>query len=419
MYTERRQKIVLLPRQVEVLFLVSFAALVGSALEIVASQQSSSNFEDHQALCRAYLCEERIPLADAYQRQIDGTTTSVDIASRILLDSLMRDPASAYRWLDLAQALAQAGQEQQASYCIARAVRLGRNSADVLLGAGDFYLLYGERREGLRDLAKTLRMTRAFDEAVFSRFTAAGISVEDTLNDGVPEERLPAQAYLQYLIERRELASSEKVWKWMTDRRLNDQQTTIEYSNFLFAQRQFVQAAVVWASVADKITPDYYSKEYIFNGAFAFDPLPGAILDWRIAPLTHGSVSRGCEPRPDECFLRVQFDGSANTDFDNVSQVVVLYPGTYLFRVSVRTADLTTDQGLLLEIKDGENAGRLDVESRQLRGTSDWQVVELTFTVVPATNFIVVRVRRHSSLRFDNKISGTAWIRRASLVQVH
>lgn len=402
----------------QVVFLVSFVALAGSALEIAVSRQISSNFEKHQGLCRAYLCEGSIPLADAYRQQIHGTTASVEIASQILLDSLVRDPASAYRWLDLGQALAQAGRRNQASYCMARAVRLGGTSADVALAAGDFYLLYGDRHEGLRYLSQTLRMTRGLDQAVFSLFTARDISVDDALNDGMPVERLPARAYLRYLVDRREIPGSEKIWRWMVDRRLNDQQTTIEYSNFLFAERQFVQAAEEWASVPNGITPDYRSKQHLFNGDFANEPLPGAIFDWKIAPLDHVSVNRDCEPQPDGCLLRIQFDGSANVDFNNVSQIVVLEPGKYLFRVGARTAELTTDQGLVFEIQDGENAGRLNVESRQLKGTSDWQDIELAFTVSPATNFITVSVRRHPSLRFDNKINGTGWIRHASLAQV-
>jgi len=85
---------------------------------------------------------------------------------------------------------------------------------------------------------------------------------------------------------------------------------------------------------------------------------------------------------------------------------------------SVRTTNMTTDQGLAFEIKDGENEGRLRVVSTQLKGTTNWQDIETPFTVGPSTRFIEVSVVRPPSQRFDNRIDGTAWIRQVSLVRV-
>ena len=82
-----------------------------------------------------------------------------------------------------------------------------------------------------------------FDDPVFSLFAARSVTVDNALSYGVPAEHHPAQAYLHYLIDNRETAGAEETWKWMVDRRLNDQQTDIDYCNFLFTQRQFVQAA--------------------------------------------------------------------------------------------------------------------------------------------------------------------------------
>ena len=145
----------------QLVFFTAAAALVGSALEISVSRHATSDFDNHQSLCRMYLCEERVPLVRAYHLQLAGNTNSVESALSMLLDSLVRDPSSAYRWLDVGQALAQAGRIDQASYCIARAVQLGGDSADVALNAGDFYLRYGNRRLGLHYLARTLNETRA------------------------------------------------------------------------------------------------------------------------------------------------------------------------------------------------------------------------------------------------------------------
>jgi hypothetical protein len=337
----------------------------------------------------------------------------------MLLDSVVRDPSSAYRWLDIGEALAQAGRIDQASYCIAKAVQLGGDSADVALNAGDFYLRYGDRRLGLHYLAKTLNATRAFDEPVFSLFAARGVTVDNALSYGVPAEHPPVLAYLHYLIDDRETAGAEKTWKWMVDRRLNDQQTDIDYCNFLFTQRQFGQAVTECAAKGDEASADRPGKQYLRNGDFAVDPFPGAVFDWRITPLNQVSIDRNCERQSEGCSLRIQFDGSTNVDFHNVSQVVLVGPGRFVFRASARTANVTTDQGLAFEIKDGENEGRLRVVSTQLRGTTDWQNIEIPFTVGTSTNFVEVSIVRHPSQRFDNRINGTAWIRNTSLVRVN
>ena len=63
----------------------------------------------------------------------------------------------------------------------------------------------------------------------------------------------------------------------------------------------------------------------------------------------------------------------------------------------------------------GEHAERalarsLDVRTDSLTGTQDWSEITQPFTVPSGTTRIVVRVLRTPSMKFDNKIQGTAWI---------
>ena len=260
-------------RSHQVILLIGTVALVGSVLEISVSRDISSNFENHQALCRRYLCEDAVGLSDAYQRQIQGTNDSISIASKVLQDSLSRDPASPYRWLDLGQALSEAGSLDQASYCVGRALQLGGNSADVALAAGDFYLRFGDRHKGLQELARALGSTRSLDEPIFGLFKARGVNFDETLGYGMPEDKSAVQAYLRDAIERRDADHAEKIWKWMTDHHLDDEPIAIGYSSFLFYQHQFSQAAAVWTSETARFAPAvgsalaYGDKEYLYNSA--------------------------------------------------------------------------------------------------------------------------------------------------------
>lgn len=400
-------------RRRQVVLLISLLALGGSALEIAVSTRVSTDFSGQETLCRFDLCDESIPLAEAYRLQLEGAAGR---AAGILLDSLARDPASAYRWLDLGQALAQAGSLDRASYCVARALRLGGSSADLLLGAADFYLRYGDRHEGLRLLARTLGMTPAYDDAVFSLFAARGIPVDQALAEGIPAVVHPAQAYLRTFLAGRDVTSAAKVWSWMSARHLIDQPIAVEYSRFLFNQRHFSEAAAAWAEVAGVLAPGYRTSEFVFDGSFAQEPAAGAVFDWRFERSDHAAIARECAA--DGCSLRVQFDGGANVAFHGVSQTVVLEPGAYRLRALVRGNGITTDQGVVLTVKDGEKAARLNVESEPMVGTFGWREVVLPFTVAAGADFVEVGVERHPSLRFDNRIAGTVWLRNVSIARV-
>jgi hypothetical protein len=384
---------------------------------MVASERLSAHFESDQVLCRWNLCDDKAVLDYAYNLQIYGDKHEVERASGVLLDSLMRDSSSAYRWIDFSQVLAQQGRLDQASYCMARAVDLGPRSADVLDEAGGFYLLYGDPRVGLRDFARVLTMTRTYDQQIFNLFDARKVTIGDALDYGMPVEKIPLQGYLRYLIEQRREESAGTVWKRMADHHLVDIQIAGEYSTFLFRQRQFSQAATEWANAVNGLSPDYRRNEFLFNGDFSHEPVPWAIFDWQLSPFEHTVISRDCAPGPDGCSLRIQFDGTANLNFSDVSQAVVLQPGRYLLRASARAVEINTDQGPVLTVRDGENDGRLSIESAQLLGTFGWRDIELPFTVGEATNFIDIRVRRHPSLRFDSKIGGTVWLRNMSVVR--
>jgi hypothetical protein len=57
------------------------------------------------------------------------------------------------------------------------------------------------------------------------------------------------------------------------------------------------------------------------------------------------------------------------------------------------------------------------VSTENLVGTFDWSTETLTFQTSPETRLLVVRLARPASSKFDNKIAGTVWIRRVSLVR--
>ena len=46
----------------------------------------------------------------------------------------------------------------------------------------------------------------------------------------------------------------------------------------------------------------------------------------------------------------------------------------------------------------------------QFTGSMPWSLVERDLTVPPQTRLLQIQVVRQASMRFDNKVGGTAWI---------
>jgi hypothetical protein len=99
-----------------------------------------------------------------------------------------------------------------------------------------------------------------------------------------------------------------------------------------------------------------------------------------------------------------------NLDFAAASQQTFVTSGIYRFHGFIRTDGLSTDQGIRFRISDAEVPPRLDLVFGQFTGTRPWSGVEQDLVVPPATRLLQVQVIRGRSLKFDNKVGGTAWI---------
>jgi len=104
---------------------------------------------------------------------------------------------------------------------------------------------------------------------------------------------------------------------------------------------------------------------------------------------------------------RVVFDGTADVNYCHVTQRVAVTPGaTYRLSGFIKTADLTTDSGALLEVQDARSWTFFAKGTQMITGTQDWTYVERTFTVPSDTIEVRVFLRR---IAWAGPISGTMW----------
>lgn len=393
---------------------LGIVTLAGAAGQLIVSSRLQKDFGSSQSLCQLYICDDATVVTYAYDQQLKGNRDSLSVAIQLLQNALIRDPASALRWADLGDAFADAGSIDKAGICYDRAVSLGHTSARILIGAGDFYLRYGDRIRGIRYLTRTLTLTSERNASVFSYFTARNARVEEVLANGFPAEPRTAQAYLKHLMSESTPSDTRLVWKWMVAQHLVDEKIAGEYANFLVKRSLYTEAADAWSAAAGERGEGYRASQFLYNGDFELEPV-ATVFDWNILPVSHVEVTRDSKAHSGRFSLHIQFDGMENTDFSHVSQNTVLRPGRYRFQAWVRSENLTTDQGVYFRIADAEDPRRLSVETEQTHGTTGWHLITSTFVVSPATSLVVVRIHRRPAWKFDNQIKGGVWIDQVSL----
>jgi hypothetical protein len=82
---------------------------------------------------------------------------------------------------------------------------------------------------------------------------------------------------------------------------------------------------------------------------------------------------------------------------------------TYRLTYHWRSNDISTDQGPFFDIY-GYDCKGFYFKGPMILGTNDWQEQNVEFTAPINCHAVVIRLRRQTSRRFDNKISGTLWL---------
>ena len=115
--------------------------------------------------------------------------------------------------------------------------------------------------------------------------------------------------------------------------------------------------------------------------------------------------------------MEIRFDGIENVEFADLAENVVLAPGRYHFKAWVRTSQLTTDQGIGFRLMDRSNRQQ-PLITDMLTQTHDWTPIEMDFTWSGPMRPAHIEVFRRASWKFDNKITGRAWIDSVSLTKI-
>ena len=358
-------------------------------------------------------------LAISSALSLRGDNTGVQRAGKLgsLREALRQDPASPYSWCDLAEGFSEEGQREKARYCFEEARGLAPNIPPIWMRAMFFYLQGEETAFALDSSARVLKIVPDYDEVIFNYYDRFVPTVAEVLPH-LGDNGRAGQAYFSHLLKSGTPEDAAIAWTWLRDRSFSRDQLAVEYLDFLLRHKEFGETVRVWASYLAARRGDYPDRNLIFNGSFENEPT-GAALDWRIIAIPGVDTERdGHCARNGAYSLHIVFRGTENINYRHTAQTVCVRPGEYRFRASVRTRELTTDEGLRFHIFDPESIAPLDVYTEQLTGTNDWTPLEKTLTVPPGANLIVVQLCRIPSWKFDHKIGGEAWVDTVSLTRI-
>lgn len=329
---------------------------------------------------------------------VDGPGGAVHLFEQ----ALQSDPAFPYRWSDLGEALLMARQPDRARYSFQRAVELAPHDPQIRLRAANFYFRNQEIEPALQMDSTVLQQLPDYDPMIFSSYVRMGGDIPRVLELGIGSNARAARAFFNFLAPQSDANTSGAVWNWMEERGFVTVPMALARTSWLLEKSLPAEATAVWLRYATPAGSPYRKTDWIFNSGFE-NQWTGEGFDWRVDPCTGVAVVADERiAHSGRRSLRIEFHAAENLDFHHVSQMVWLSPGRYRLRAWMRTQDLSTDEGVGLNI--------LDVNTAALTGTHDWTELASEFSVRGAPQIARVQIVRRPSARFDSRPQGTVWI---------
>ncbi len=348
-----------------IILLVGLAVAAVSLAGILLHLVYAGDARAEQSFCRYLVCAEGQLTESGYQAMYSSGAASSTRALDAFREALRRDPASPDRWCDLAGALAQYGQNQEARYCYGRALELAPNSPQMWLRSANFSFGAGDNQKALVQYARVLRLTPVYEPVVFSYLGLMDLPLSEIPDRRIPAEREVEQSFFRHLLGTGTEKEIREAWRWGAARSFTDDKLAAKYVDRLLAARRFDDAAAAWKQHLGVRAPAYLQPACLFNGDFENEPTGGA-FDWRLIPtdgvkleLDQSVVHSGRRS------LGVELEGKENLSYGSVAQGTVVREGAYRLSGYIRTEGLTTDRGMAFRVFDVESPGRLDARTEE------------------------------------------------------
>ena len=354
-------------------------------------------------------------------RQLDFAHSNLPLAISYYQRATSINPGSAFYWMDLAGAYETTGDNSQAEQAFRKARQLYPVSAEAAWRFGNFLLRRGRMPEAFLQIHDAVVADPKLTALAVSRCWRSTQDIGQILKIVLPDEAAENWGAIQFFVQASEPLPAMAVWGRIAMHRASfPVSQAFPLMDMLIGAGHADDAQTVWkqallaAGIPAKTDP---GGSLIWNGGFEQELLNGG-FDWRVTPVDGAGMGWDEQiVHSGRRSLRVDFDGTANLDFQNVWQYVPVQPAMrYRFRAFFRTEDLSTDSGIRFEIRDVSHAGIPARFTPNLVGTQPWAEEDAEFTTGSDTKLLQVVLRRTPSRKLGNKIRGTAWVDNVALL---
>jgi len=344
-------------------------------------------------------------------------------AISIFKKSLEIDPRATSAWLELAATYESEGDDVAARNAFLNAKKTYPLSAEVSWRYGNFLLRQGELEPAFVEIRRSVEADPGRAPEAFSRCLRVEPDANVILDRVLPAKSDIYMAVMGDLAQDRQIENALKVWSRIVAMHpkiaLHDAfQIVMELRSAGRASeaRKVWEQAVELAGLAGLEGP---RNSMVWDGGFESD-VTGEAYAWRFerssrsAQIGFDSQEKYSGKRS----LRVSFDGSSDVAFYDVCQTVPAEAGTaYELSAWMKSKDLTTDQGLRIELRPGI-PGTNGTITADVRGSQPWARFSTVWTGAKENQETQICLRRDASDQEDNKIRGTAWVDDVALTPI-
>ena len=327
--------------------------------------------------------------------------------------ALMKNPSNPTYWKFLSDILLVTKEKEKGDKAITIASEMRPTDLSILWNKANYALLIQNQRLAEKRFRKLLTLwDRSLDD-IFDILQKA-MKEDDIILNVIPENFTVLSRYLNYLIASNNLKSAKLVWERLSKyNKLIKPEQKCKFINFLIKEKKLQEAYRLWANIA------HPQNSLIFDGDFECStPYNSCLFNWQIPQIKGVKVLKDSHTKLEgEKSLLISFDGTKNPHL-NIYQLVIIKPNTkYLFSGFIRTDNITTQNGLIVEIRDWLTK-KIITKTPIFTETMDWKNWELYFKTDKNQNSILVSIKRYPSSKFDNIIEGKAWIDNITLKEI-
>ena len=319
------------------------------------------------------------------------------------------NPYVARYWLDLARAYLTAGDVAQVRASLAHAVAAEPRTLDVLWEAANDYLVIGATDEALPYVRTVLQNDPSRTSTALNLCWRMIGDVNLMMAQALPRHSGVYLAFVKMLVDRDEGAAAAQVWSSLLSLRQKvPAESAFPYVQYLIQRHEVASATAAWRALPG-IAPNMQQympsdSNLIVNGQFAEDFL-NAGFDWRYQAIPHVKVTLDEGRHDGQRSVAVAFDGDS-VNQPGIYQLVALEPDTrYEFSAWVRTDNLLGVAGPRLAIQDAYGTDTF-FRTDSLSGTTPWNELKAEFTTPHDASLGALRI----AVPGTTHVGGTLWI---------